>query len=56
LVLKILDLLLEHRKVRRVGEALLEEDCSAHQCRCLSLKEIVIEPLTGDERAPYNVS
>ena len=49
-MLKILDLPLARRKVRRVGESLLEKVSGVDQCRGLLLEELVEAPLAGDER------
>jgi hypothetical protein len=50
LVLEVFDLPLARRKVRRVGEGLLEEACGVDEGYSLLLKEVVEAPLAGDER------
>jgi hypothetical protein len=55
-VLQILDLPLEHRKVRHVGEGLLEEASGVDDYCGLLLEEVVEAPLAGDETSFYSVS
>ncbi len=49
LVLQLLDLPLELRKVRYAIESLLEETCGADECRSLLLEKVVEASLAWDE-------